>query len=149
MRINGEWYVCEDHVVRPIVRRELSGADETWVQTLFLVDTGADCTALSASVLAALGLESIETGKRLSGVGGVADTVVVETRIQLPSDDGRMVAFSGRFAAFTQLEALDMSVLGRDILQLFAVIFDQPRGRVCMLRDRHDYTIAQFMGSDL
>jgi hypothetical protein len=142
MRINGEWYTCEDHIVRPILRGELLGVGDTWIQTLFLVDTGADRTALSASVLAALNLESIETGGRLGGVGGVADTVTVETRIQLPSDDGLMVAFSGRYAAFTQLEALDMSVLGRDILQLFAVIFDQPRGLVCMLRDRHDYTIV-------
>lgn len=102
----------------------------------------ADRTALSASVLAALDLESIESNERLGGVGGVANTVEVDTRLHLPSDDGRMVAFSGRYAAFTQLEALDMSVLGRDILQLFALIVDQPRGLVCMLRDRHHYTIA-------
>ena len=62
--------------------------------------------------------------------------------MQLPSDDERMVAFSGRYAAFTELEALDMSVLGRDILQLFAVIIDQPSGLVCLLRDRHHYTIV-------
>jgi predicted aspartyl protease len=142
MRINGEWYTCEDHIVRPVVRGELLGADDTWVQTLFLVDTGADRTALSASVLAALNLESIETGERLGGVGGIVETVAVETCMQLPSDDGRIVAFSGRYAAVTQLEALDMSVLGRDILQLFAVIFDQPGGLICLLRDRHQYTIV-------
>ena len=142
MRINGEWHTCEDHIVRPVLRGELMGAGDTWIQTLFLVDTGADRTVLSAGVLAALNLEPIETGERLGGVGGVAHTVAIETRIHLPSDDGRVVAFSGRYAAFTQLEALDMSVLGRDILQLFAVIFDQPRGLVCLLRDRHDYAIT-------
>ncbi len=47
MRINGEWYTCEDHIVRPVVRGELLGGDNTWIQTLFLVDTGADRTALS------------------------------------------------------------------------------------------------------
>ncbi|MDH3602054.1 MAG: retropepsin-like domain-containing protein [Candidatus Tectomicrobia bacterium] len=142
MRISGEWYTCEDRIVRPVVRGELLGAGDTWVQTLFLLDTGADRTALSASVLAALNLDSIETGERLGGVGGLAESVAVETRIQLLSDDAMMIAFSGRYAAFTQLEALDMSILGRDILQLFAVIFDQSRDLVCMLRDRHHYTIA-------
>ncbi len=58
-------------------------------------------------------------------------------------DDGQKVTFGGEFAAFTQDEALDMSVLGRDILNLFAVIIDKPDDAVCMVRQRHGYRIEQ------
>jgi len=36
-----------------------------------------------------------------------------------------------------------MSVLGRDITGLFALIVDQPGHVICLLRQRHWYTIEQ------
>ena len=38
--------------------------------------------------------------------------------------------FRGQYAAVTELEALDMSVLGRDITGLFAVVVDEPGSRL-------------------
>ena len=43
------------------------------------------------------------------------------TRISVPREDGSPVLFRGQFAAFTDPAALDMSALGRDITNLFAV----------------------------
>jgi hypothetical protein len=43
----------------------------------------------------------------------------------------------------TELEALDISVLGRDISGLFSVIVDQPNRVVCLLGPRHRYRIEQ------
>ena len=37
----------------------------------------------------------------------------------------------------------DLSVLGRDITDLFAVIIDRPGNVVCLLSQRHRYTIIQ------
>src|SRR5688572_5347068 len=71
MRINGEWSVGDDGMVRPTLRGEILAADGSWVQAPFLVDTGADCTVLSASVWTALGFHPYVTGERLGGVGGV------------------------------------------------------------------------------
>ncbi len=51
--------------------------------------------------------------------------------------------FRGRYAAVIKLEALDMSVLGRDISGLFAVIVDQPHNVVCLVGQRHHYAIQQ------
>jgi len=51
--------------------------------------------------------------------------------------------FRGQYAAVTDLEILDMGVLGRDITRLFAVIIDQPGDVVCLLGQRHQYTIVQ------
>jgi hypothetical protein len=49
--------------------------------------------------------------------------------------------FRGQYAAITAVEALDMSVLGRDVTNLFAVIVDWPQRLVCLLGQRHQYTI--------
>jgi hypothetical protein len=51
--------------------------------------------------------------------------------------------FKGRFAAFTDPKALDMSVLGRDITNLFAVIVDRPQDLVCLLGQRQHYRIQE------
>lgn len=53
------------------------------------------------------------------------------------------MVFRGQYAAVTNLEILDMSVLGRDITRLFAVIIDQPGDVVCLLGQWHHYTIVQ------
>jgi hypothetical protein len=63
MRINGEWALCDDDAVRPILRGELQTADGRWVQAPLLVDTGADCTVLSADVFDALKLPAAEVPK--------------------------------------------------------------------------------------
>jgi hypothetical protein len=56
---------------------------------------------------------------------------------------GGSVVFRGQYAAVTELEALDMSVLGRDITGLFSLIVDQPGNVICLLRQGHRYIIAQ------
>jgi hypothetical protein len=48
----------------------------------------------------------------------------VATTIRFTHDDAGKATFRGQFAGVTDLEALDMSVLGRDILNLFALIVD-------------------------
>jgi hypothetical protein len=56
-------------------------------------------------------------------------------------EDGKVV-FRGQYAAVTELEVLDMSVLGRDVTGLFALIVDRPGNVVCLLGQRHRYTIS-------
>ena len=76
-------------------------------------------------------------------MGGIADSVTVETRIRFSRETGSKVTFRGQYAAITEVEALDISVLGRDIMELFSVIVDQPGNVVCLLGQRHRYTIEQ------
>ncbi len=49
----------------------------------------------------------------------------------------------GQFAAFTSLESLDMSVLGRDITNFFAMIVDRPQEVVWLIGQQHRYRIEQ------
>lgn len=112
MRIDGEWLLCDDRIARPVIRGEILAGDGTWQRAEFLVDTGADRTVFSAAVLAALRLQPVVTQARLGGIGGVADSVVVETQVRLTREETGKVVFRGRYAAVTELEALDMSVPG-------------------------------------
>ena len=143
MRINGEWLLCDDGVVRPVIRAELLAGDGAWKAVEFLLDIGADRTVLNADMLRKLGLPLLEAGEGLSGLGGGTDSVEIEARLHLPRETGSPVAFNSRFAAVTDPAALDLSVLGRDITDLFAVIIDRPGNVVCLLSQRHRYTIVQ------
>ena len=75
--------------------------------------------------------------------GGLANSVVVATQVRLTRETASTVVFRGLFAAVTAVEALDVSVLGRDITGLFTVIVDQPGNVVCLLGQRHRYLITQ------
>jgi predicted aspartyl protease len=143
MQINGEWLLCDDGVVRPVIRGEILTNERFWQPAEFLVDTGADRTVFSAATLSKLGLQPIFVQERLGGLGGLINAVVVATQIQLTRETGSKVVFRSQYAAVTAVEALDICVLGRDITGLFTVLVDQPGNIVCLLGQRHRYTIVQ------
>ena len=78
----------------------------------------------------------------MGGVGGVADAFVVQTQIRLTREQEHKVLFRCEYAALAEAETLDMSVLGRDITSLFAVIVDRPGDTVCLTAGRHSYQIT-------
>ncbi|HEV3443270.1 MAG TPA: hypothetical protein VG099_01450 [Gemmataceae bacterium] len=143
MLISGRWLLCDDDIIRPIIEATVLAANGVWLPVEFLADVGADRTVFAAPLLAALALPAMPAPQPLGGVGGAVATVCIDTQIRLPRHDGGAVLFQGRFAAFTDPESLDMSVLGRDISNLFAVIVDRPGDVVCLLGQRHKYTISE------
>lgn len=143
MLISGSWYVCEDNVLRPVIRVEVMASSGEWLPAPFLVDTGADRTVLNADVWRRLGLSADQPAFELGGLGGTTESVYADTQLRFTEAGGGSVFFRGRVTAVTVLEALDTSVLGRDILNLFALIVDRPRDVVCLLGQRHAYKIEQ------
>jgi hypothetical protein len=143
MVISGDWLLDEDGTTRPIVRAEVLASDGTWVRAPFLLDTGADCTVLSQSLLSLLRLPTVEPQDGIAGLGGAVTSVAVVTQIRFTRDQGGKVRFRGQFAGVTELEALDMSVLGRDISGLFAVIVDQPGRQAYLVSQHHWYSIVE------
>ena len=142
MLIRGLWTQCADGIVRPIIEAEVLAADGSWQDVELLVDVGADRTVFSAGILAILGLPQVPAANQLGGVGGAATTVTFSTNIRLPIDGGSAIVFQGAFAGFPQPEALDMSILGRDIMNLFAVIVDRPGDFVGLVGQGHRYRIT-------
>jgi predicted aspartyl protease len=122
---------------------EALSSDGSWVKLRFLVDTGADRTVFSAPVLELLQLKAIDSAERLSGAGGVVDSVIVATEIRFSHDQSGKATFQGQYAACGQTETSDMSVLGRDILNLFALIVDRPGDTIFLVGPHHTYSIHQ------
>ena len=137
MRFNGEWLQCDDEVVRPIIRAEILAGDGAWRSFELLVDTGADRTVISANVLESLNLDATESFAQISSVGGLVNSVTVVTHIRLTRDDGLQANFRGAYAACTDQDALDVSVLGRDILDMFALILDRRADVVAIIAGNH------------
>jgi hypothetical protein len=82
MQINGEWFLCDDGVVRPVIHGEILAGNGTWLIAPFLVDTGADRSVFSAVILAALHLRPLTIREHLSGLGSMATSVIVETQVR-------------------------------------------------------------------
>lgn len=143
MLILGEWAEDADRVIRPFVRGEVATAEGDWVSVPLLVDTGADRTVLHANLLGLLGFEPIGAADALSGVGGQFDTVRIQTRLRFTRSDGVSVPINGPFSVSLNPDAPDGSVLGRDVLNLFALVVDWPGRVVGLLSGRHRYVIQE------
>jgi hypothetical protein len=142
MRINGEWLLCDDGIVRPIVRGDVQMASGDWFPCEFLVDVGADRTVLTATLLAFLAFD-VATSGQLGGWGGNAPMAEFVTRIRLTTQDGGDVLFRGLFATAVDDGTLDIAILGRDITNIFAVIIDWPGDAVCLVRGNDRYQIVR------
>jgi aspartyl protease len=140
MRISGKWLQCKDGVARPVVAARVGSADGSLLEEEFLIDSGADRTVLSAELLTSLGL-SAASGGALAGVGGLQNSVVVQTWLEFARGGGGTAIVRGQFAAFTEQSATDMSILGRDVLNNFDLILSRPRNEVLMLAAPHTYRI--------
>ncbi len=143
MRFDGEWLLCDDGVARPVLRCEILASDRSWRAAELLIDSGADRTVLSANVLKSLRMETGPPAASIGGIGGTAEVVSVETELRFTRADSAKVLFGGDYLACTNPESLDMSVLGRDVLEMFAVIVDRRGDTVCLLGGRHRYTITE------
>ncbi|MBL8794883.1 MAG: hypothetical protein JNM56_13320 [Planctomycetia bacterium] len=141
MRFNGEWLLCADGLLRPVILGEVHCGDAVWTAVKFQIDTGADRTVFNAATLALLCQEQMQPTEMLGGVGGPVNSILIDSRIRLSAADGKSLTINARFAAFTDPEALDMSVLGRDITNLFALIVDRPGDVDCLLSQQHRYVI--------
>ncbi len=141
MRINGRWVETDDTLPRPTVEAQVETIDGRWIDCPFLIDTGADATVFSPRVLRQLGRPVTLARKQLGGVGGPVETWEVWTTLRLVATDGSPANIEGTYSAFQIDGALEMSVLGYDVLHLFALIVDRPADAVCLIRPAHRYTI--------
>ncbi len=145
MEIAGEWLRWDDGVTRPIIEAKVLGAQGKLRNGPFLVDIGADRTVFSATLWKVLALEASGPLDALDvkGIGGMSPIVLMHTLIQFTRRDGGPARVHGEFAAFTDPNATDISILGRDILNNFHVIVSRPRNEVLLLAERHRYQVVQ------
>jgi hypothetical protein len=145
MRVNGEWLVCDDGIIRPIVLGVVRAANGEMIEVTFLLDAGADRTVFSARFVRWLHpLRTSEAEQvQLAGVGGHVSTLTVDTVIGFIRDDGRVATVRGPFTVFNDRESAELSVLGRDVTNNFSVIYDYPNRAVALLSGPHYYEIKK------
>ena len=143
MVIRGSYISGADGVSRPILEVLVQKASGQFQAAPFLVDSGADHTVFCADLLAVLSLPSqAPTGLTYQGIGGASPTVVLATVLQLVRSDGGLATIRGQFAAFTDPQASDLSILGRDVLDHFDLIQSRRRNEVLLLSPPHHYLVA-------
>jgi len=144
MKVVGKWFLCDDGVTRPSVEVHVFDVDNKANHEILLVDSLADRTVLTATLLTKLRLptRSLGPGLALVGIGGQQEAVIVTTKLEFVRDDGTPVAVSGDFTAFVDPAAADMSVLGRDVLNNFDVILSWRRREVLLLAPNHHYSVS-------
>ena len=145
MRINGEWLLCEDDEQRPTVAGVVHVADGQKMEVAFLLDGGADRTVFSTRFLYRLLPLAINDPEQpqLAGIGGMVNSITVETALEFTRDDGRLVTVRGQFGVFTTGESSDLSILGRDVTNNFSVIYDYSHQVVALLALPHYYEIKR------
>lgn len=145
MRIVGEWRLFSDGVTRPVVTAEMADAHGKAVSVRFLIDSGADCTALNAATLAELDLphQTSPSDTRVRGLTGETDYVTVQSRIEFTRDDGGVARVRGDFVGLTTPEASDLCVLGRDVTDNFDLILSRRRNDALLLATTHKYQVIR------
>jgi predicted aspartyl protease len=143
MVVSGQWRADDDGIHRPMVDVEVSVSGGIPVAEPFLVDTGADCSVLSESLLTSIGAAGVvERGTRIQGLAGESETVAIAATLTLKTIEGRELTIRGTFAAVTQSEALDICILGRDVLANFDVIVSRRRNEVLLIAGNHAYSVT-------
>ncbi len=145
MVIVGQWLKGLDGVTRPMIRAKVKSLDGISIEDIFLVDIGADRTVFSAHFFTALEVPSRppSAGMMLAGISGMCPFVCVDTSLIFTRENGTSVQVHGELAAFTDPNATDFSILGRDVLNNFDVIISRQRNEVLLLAPNHRYQVIQ------
>ncbi len=142
MRIDGLWQHDPDQpeIVRPVITAKLLVHGQELPVTL-LVDTGADRTVLGAAFADILADAQLETSEAIVSAGGQVDCFLATVRLALPDVNNRAIRFSTPCVVLTDPNQRNEHLLGRDILDYFALICDREAAQVTLLRPPHGYTI--------
>jgi len=97
-----------------------------------LIDTGADSTILAPDVAQHLSavVQPTPTGATAIGIGGA-----------LPTHAGQRARIHGPLPIILTPGALELSVIGRDVLDQFTLIYDRPQGLIFLLTPPDTYTL--------
>ncbi len=142
MRIDGLWLPDETGVYCPVVPAAVSVAGSDHL-VQFLVDTGAAQTVLGAGFAPLLQAHR-QTPAELSllSAGGVVPHFYAAVALNFTDTAGRRIRFNIISAVLTDPSQANTHLLGRDILDHFAVLCDREADVVALLRPPHTYTIS-------
>jgi hypothetical protein len=144
MLFQGTWELSDSGIPYPQLLAKILNLDGEEDLFPFLVDTGAEVTVFNSTVFEFLKLDTDDLQESLvEGVGGGEKVVQFPTEILLERETGVWISFQGNFRAFPDPNDLETSILGRDVLNHFAVIVDRPGEAVNLLHGNHRYAVLE------
>lgn len=141
MLIEGEWYQTDDGAARPVLRGEVRNNNGGWTAVEFLIDTGADITVFSAATYSHLGYTDTNGSSIIEGIGGQVLTTPLTATLRFHSVHGTEAEITGPYVAVKDHRSLDMSLLGRDVLDVFQLVVDRPGNLIFLLAKPHTYRV--------
>ena len=143
MRIDGRWLPDETQAWCPTVSG-LVVVSEHEYPARFLVDTGAAQTVLGSAFVSVLQSHLIPSaGVHLTSAAGEVKSLYAAIRLRLIDITDRRINFNLNCAVLTDPAQANTHLLGRDILDYFALICDREAGLVALLRSPHTYTLTR------
>jgi len=129
---------------RPFVALSLLSSSGAWVAIPFLVDSGADATFLDHSCIDYLGIDvsSLPIKDDAGGVSSQLSYYEFPVQLRLEGESGAAKVFAGSIGILTDPAASDTPILGRDVLDHFAIIFDRRRNLVLLITEPDDYQVV-------
>ena len=138
-------YENEAGILRPYISGFVYSSRRVWLEYAFLVDSGADVTFLHYGSLDELAIDTsnLEVYDDVGGVGG-KDVPYIKFSSKLQFISGEDVkVFEGDINIFLDPHATDVPLLGRDVLDHFAVLLDCRTSQVLLLDEMVKYRVNE------
>ena len=135
MRIEGRWLVGIDGVERPVFDGYLEVPSGIQLAVSLLIDTGADFTVLAPDVAQQFVsvVRPTPTSTTAGGIGGTQPVHELAVDLLLPTTSGQRARIRGPLPILLAPGSLELSVIGRDLLDQFALIYDRPQSVLLLL----------------
>ncbi len=143
MRIEGRWLAGADGVERPVFDGMIAAPDGAQLTVSLLVDTGADITVLAPTVAEQLAasVQPVPTEMVVGGVGGTQQVYEIAVDLLLPTTSGQRARIRGPLPVILEPGSLDLSVIGRNLLDQFTLIYSRPQNTLLLLIPPDSFTL--------
>jgi hypothetical protein len=143
MLIEGRWLVGADGVARPVFDGYVSSQEGVQLAVSFLIDTGADSTVLAPDVTEQLAgvVQPTPTSTTATGIGGTLQMYELAVDLLLPTTSGQRARIHGPLPILLAPGSLELSVIGRDVLDQFTLIYARPQGTLLLLTPPHTFIL--------
>lgn len=143
MRIEGRWLVGSDGVERPVFNGLIVAPSGIELGIALLIDTGADITVLApeaAQHLANVVLPTTTT-TIAGGIGGTQQLYELGVDLLLPTTSGQRARIRGPLPVLLTPGTLDISVIGRNLLDQFTLIYARSRNILLLMTPPDTFTL--------
>jgi hypothetical protein len=140
MLLSGRWQLLPSGDLIPVVLAEVANRHGSWSPARFLIDSGAEITVVTPFVWRSLDFRSSPEQVQIHGAHGPAPALRVRTGFQV-GPPGEPLAFEVWVHLIQSEDAIDLCLLGRNVLNHFSLLLDRPQESVLLLRGPHRYRV--------